>query len=169
MVRQCATDPDIVQIESRPDLDDESKRLLSSWAFTVASRSANAVLDAPADCSSLYTRMPNAGLASWQRQRGRFGAEMIERGRAPRDRRVIAFGQKDVMLAAAMDHGVDNSVFVPFFGVPARTLTASRRSARLGRARRAVRDRSAAGLRRQVDDLHARRLSSTAMRSMRVE
>jgi KDO2-lipid IV(A) lauroyltransferase len=39
------------------------------------------------------------------------------------------------MLAADMDHGVDNSVFVPFFGVAACTLTSVSRLATLGRAR----------------------------------
>jgi KDO2-lipid IV(A) lauroyltransferase len=34
-----------------------------------------------------------------------------------------------------MDQGVDNSVFVPFFGVPTCTLTAVSRLARLGGAR----------------------------------
>ena len=42
---------------------------------------------------------------------------------------------KPVMLAADMDHGVENSVFVPFFGVPACTLTSVSRLARMGRAR----------------------------------
>ena len=42
---------------------------------------------------------------------------------------------KPVMLAADMDHGIENSVFVPFFGVPACTLTSVSRLARLGRAR----------------------------------
>ncbi len=39
------------------------------------------------------------------------------------------------MLAADMDHGIDNSVFVPFSGVAACTLTSVSRLARLGRAR----------------------------------
>lgn len=39
------------------------------------------------------------------------------------------------MLAADMDHGIENSVFVPFFGVPTCTLTSISRLAKLGRAR----------------------------------
>lgn len=39
------------------------------------------------------------------------------------------------MLAADMDHGIHNSVFVPFFGVPACTLTSVSRLARLAHAR----------------------------------
>jgi len=40
-----------------------------------------------------------------------------------------------VMLAADMDHGIENSVFVPFFGVQACTLTSVSRLARLAGAR----------------------------------
>ncbi|MFP3480353.1 lipid A biosynthesis lauroyl acyltransferase, partial [Burkholderia sp. SIMBA_057] len=36
---------------------------------------------------------------------------------------------------ADMDHGIENSVFVPFFGVQACTLTSVSRLAKMGRAR----------------------------------
>jgi KDO2-lipid IV(A) lauroyltransferase len=39
------------------------------------------------------------------------------------------------MLAADMDHGIENSVFVPFFGVSTCTLTSVSRLAKLGGAR----------------------------------
>lgn len=86
--------------------------------------------------ASLYTRMSNAALCDLaRRQRGRFGAEMIERGTSARKIVELLRSGKPVMLAADMDQGVDNSVFVPFFGVSACTLTAISRLARLGRAR----------------------------------
>jgi KDO2-lipid IV(A) lauroyltransferase len=70
-----------------------------------------------------------------KRQRSRFGAEMIERSTSARKIVELLRSGKPVMLAADMDHGIDNSVFVPFFGVPACTLTSVARLARLGRAR----------------------------------
>src|SRR6478736_10481332 len=80
--------------------------------------------------------MSNARLCDLtRRQRGRFGAEMIERSTTARKIVGLLRSGKPVMLAADMDHGVDNSVFVPFFGVPACTLTSVSRLARMGRAR----------------------------------
>jgi KDO2-lipid IV(A) lauroyltransferase len=86
--------------------------------------------------ASLYTRMSNARMCALaKRQRGRFGAEMIERSTSARKIVGLLRSGKPVMLAADMDHGVDNSVFVPFFGVAACTLTSVSRLATLGRAR----------------------------------
>ncbi|WP_445344256.1 LpxL/LpxP family acyltransferase, partial [Caballeronia terrestris] len=83
-----------------------------------------------------YTRMSNASLCDLaKRQRGRFGAEMIERSTSARKIVGLLRSGKPVMLAADMDHGIENSVFVPFFGVPACTLTSVSRLARLGHAR----------------------------------
>jgi Kdo2-lipid IVA lauroyltransferase/acyltransferase len=128
---------DIVQIESRIDLDDESAPPTIFMGFHFVGIEVGCMLySTRLPIASLYTRMSNAGLCELaKRQRGRFGAEMIERGSSAK--RIVALlrSGKDVMLAADMDHGVDNSVFVPFFGVPACTLTAVSRLARLGRAR----------------------------------
>jgi KDO2-lipid IV(A) lauroyltransferase len=60
---------------------------------------------------------------------------MIERSTSARKIVGLLRSGKPVMLAADMDHGIENSVFVPFFGVPACTLTSVSRLARLGRAR----------------------------------
>jgi Kdo2-lipid IVA lauroyltransferase/acyltransferase len=62
-------------------------------------------------------------------------AEMIERSTSARKIVGLLRSGKPIMLAADMDHGIDNSVFVPFFGVPACTLTSVSRLARLGHAR----------------------------------
>jgi KDO2-lipid IV(A) lauroyltransferase len=86
--------------------------------------------------ASLYTHMSNTRLCGLaRRQRGRFGAEMIERSTSARKIVKHLKEGKPVMLAADMDHGMENSVFVPFFGVPACTLTSVSRLARIGRAR----------------------------------
>ena len=42
--------------------------------------------------------------------------------------------RKPVMLGADMDYGMRNSAFVPFFGIPACTLTAVGRLAKAGHA-----------------------------------
>jgi len=86
--------------------------------------------------ASLYTPMSDARMCALARsQRGRFGADMIKRSDSARKVLKLLRAGKSVMLAADMDHGVENSVFVPFFGVPACTLTSVSRLARLGGAR----------------------------------
>jgi KDO2-lipid IV(A) lauroyltransferase len=86
--------------------------------------------------ASLYTHMSNTRLCDLaKRQRGRFGAEMVERSTSARKIVRLLHEGKPVMLAADMDHGIENSVFVPFFGVPACTLTSVSRLAKMGHAR----------------------------------
>ncbi|TPQ43072.1 lipid A biosynthesis lauroyl acyltransferase [Cupriavidus pinatubonensis] len=73
--------------------------------------------------TSLYTRMSNRALETIAKtQRERFGAVMVPRNDSARQ--VIQSLRKGVpvMLAADMDFGLKNSVFVPFFGVAACTL-----------------------------------------------
>jgi KDO2-lipid IV(A) lauroyltransferase len=127
----------IVQIESKIDLDDKNAPPTIFMGFHFVGIEAGCMLySTRLPVASLYTRMSNPGLCDRvKRQRGRFGAEMIER--ATSAKRIVGLlrAGKPVMLAADMDQGVDNSVFVPFFGVPACTLTAVSRLARLGRAR----------------------------------
>ncbi|AGW93373.1 MULTISPECIES: lipid A biosynthesis lauroyl acyltransferase [Cupriavidus] len=86
--------------------------------------------------ASLYTRMSSPMLDEISRtQRGRFGAEMIPRsGSGKQVVRTLRAGCP-VMLAADMDFGVTDSVFVPFFGVPACTLTSASRLASMTGAR----------------------------------
>lgn len=86
-------------------------------------------------CASLYTPLSNRYVDQTAKiARGRFGAEMISRGDSARAVLRMLRENKGVLLAADMDYGIRNSVFVPFFGVPACTLTAVSRLAHTGRA-----------------------------------
>jgi KDO2-lipid IV(A) lauroyltransferase len=86
--------------------------------------------------ASLYTPMSNVLFdALALRQRARFGTEMIPRSNSVRHALRVLRAGKPVMLAADMDFGLRDSVFVPFFGVPACTLTSVSRLAKAGNAR----------------------------------
>ncbi|WJF90170.1 lipid A biosynthesis lauroyl acyltransferase [Paraburkholderia bonniea] len=86
-------------------------------------------------CGSLYQPMSNAELdAAAKAARGRFDAEMASRADSARVVLRWLRERKPVMLGADMDYGMRNSTFVPFFGVPACTLTAVGRLAQVGRA-----------------------------------
>ena len=86
--------------------------------------------------ASLYTPMSDQATDKISRaQRSRFGTEMIPRGRSARQVLEILQSGKPIMLAADMDFGLRDSVFVPFFGVQACTLTAVSRLAKISGAR----------------------------------
>ncbi|MGH8778043.1 lipid A biosynthesis lauroyl acyltransferase [Paraburkholderia sp.] len=86
--------------------------------------------------AAVYTRMSNLRLCDLaRRQRGRFGANMIDRGANAKHLVRLLRSGIPVMLAADMDHGTSGSVFAPFFGVQACTLTSVSRLARLTGAR----------------------------------
>ncbi|MEA3120780.1 MAG: Kdo2-lipid lauroyltransferase/acyltransferase [Paraburkholderia sp.] len=86
-------------------------------------------------CGSLYQPMSNAELeAVAKAARARFGADMATRAESARVVLRWLRERKPVMLGADMDYGMRNSTFVPFFGVPACTLTAVGRFAKVGRA-----------------------------------
>ena len=161
----------LVQLESRIDLDEENAPPTIFMGFHFVAIEVGCMLySMKLPITALYTPMSSKRLNTLAvEQRGRFGADMVMR--ADSARRILKFLRKggSVMLAADMDHGIENSVFVPFFGVPACTLTSVSRLARLGRARGAVRYRSAAGLQGlQDDDLRAaRRLSLGKRRNRR--
>jgi KDO2-lipid IV(A) lauroyltransferase len=127
----------IVQVESAIDLEDRNAPPTIFMGFHFVGIEIGCIfysLKMPA--ASLYTHMSNTRLCELaRRQRGRFGAEMIERSTSARKIVRLLHEGKPVMLAADMDHGTENSVFVPFFGVPACTLTSVSRLARMGRAR----------------------------------
>ena len=127
----------IVQIESRIDLEDRNAPPTIFLGFHFVGIEIGCMLYSMQwPVASLYTRMLNSRLCDLaRRQRGRFGAEMIERSTSARKIVGLLRSGKPVMLAADMDHGIQNSVFVPFFGVPACTLTSVSRLARLARAR----------------------------------
>lgn len=127
----------IVQLDSKIDLDDPAAPPTIFMGFHFVGIEVGCMrYSTHLPVASLYTRMSSTSLCDLaKRQRGRFGAEMIER--ATSAKRIVGLlrSGKPVMIAADMDQGVDNSVFVPFFGVPACTLTAVSRLAKLGRAR----------------------------------
>ena len=127
----------LVRIESQIDLEDKDAPPTIFLGFHFVSIEVGCILySTQLPAASLYTRMSNARLCDLaKQQRGRFGAEMIERSTSARKIVGLLRSGKPVMLAADMDHGADNSVFVPFFGVPACTLTSVSRLARLARAR----------------------------------
>jgi Kdo2-lipid IVA lauroyltransferase/acyltransferase len=127
----------IVQVESAIDLEDRNAPPTIFMGFHFVGIEIGCILySLTMPAASLYTRMSNKRLCDLARQqRGRFGAEMIERSTSARKIVKLLNEGKPIMLAADMDHGVENSVFVPFFGVPACTLTSVSRLARMGRAR----------------------------------
>ncbi|UHL64532.1 lipid A biosynthesis lauroyl acyltransferase [Paralcaligenes sp. KSB-10] len=86
--------------------------------------------------ASIYTPMSDHSTDDIARlQRARFGTEMIPRNGSARQTLKILKSGKPIMLAADMDFGLRDSVFVPFFGVQACTLTAVSRLAQLSGAR----------------------------------
>lgn len=127
----------LVRLESAIDLDDPDAPPTIFMGFHFVAIEVGCMLySMKRPISALYTPMSDARLCELaKRQRGRFGADMLKRSDSARKvlGRLRAGGS--VMLAADMDHGLENSVFVPFFGVPACTLTSISRLARLGRAR----------------------------------
>lgn len=127
----------IVQLDSRIDLEaDKAVPTIFMGFHFVAIEIGCMLYSTHAPVAALYTRMSSVGLCELARQqRGRFGAQMIERATSARKVVGLLRSGTPVMLAADMDHGMENSVFVPFFGVPACTLTAVSRLARLGGAR----------------------------------
>jgi KDO2-lipid IV(A) lauroyltransferase len=127
----------LVQVESQIDLDDANAPPTIFLGFHFVGIEVGCMLySTRLPVAALYTRMSNTRLCDLaRRQRGRFGADMIDRGASAKKVVGLLRSGMPVMLAADMDHGIDNSVFVPFFGVPACTLTSVSRLARLGRAR----------------------------------
>lgn len=127
----------LVQIESAIDLEDSNAPPTIFMGFHFVGVEVGCLLySLTMPAASLYTHMSNKRLCDLaKRQRGRFGAEMIERSTSARKIVRLLHEGKPVMLAADMDHGIENSVFVPFFGVPACTLTSVSRLAKMGHAR----------------------------------
>ena len=86
-------------------------------------------------CGSLYQPIKNPLVeAAAKAARGRFNAEMVSRADSARVVLRWLRERKPVMLGADMDYGLRNSMFVPFFGVPACTLTVVGRLAKAGHA-----------------------------------
>ncbi|PRY06150.1 lipid A biosynthesis lauroyl acyltransferase [Paraburkholderia sp. BL25I1N1] len=127
----------LVQIESAIDLEDRNAPPTIFLGFHFVGIEIGCILySLKMPAASLYTHMSNTRLCDLaKRQRGRFGAEMVERSTSAKKIVKLLRQGKPVMLAADMDHGIENSVFVPFFSVPACTLTSVSRLARMGGAR----------------------------------
>src|SRR3546814_14085057 len=86
--------------------------------------------------ASIYTPMSDQATDTCSReQRSRFGTQMIPRNGSAREILKVLKSGKPIMLAADMDFGLRDSVFVPFFGVQACTLTAVSRLAQMSGAR----------------------------------
>ncbi|RAJ93808.1 lipid A biosynthesis lauroyl acyltransferase [Paraburkholderia caballeronis] len=127
----------LVQLESHIDLDDPDAPPTIFMGFHFVAIEVGCMLYSTRfPVTALYTPMSDKRLCALAaRQRGRFGASMMLRSNSARTVVAQLRTGQSVMLAADMDFGVDNSVFAPFFGVPACTLTSVSRLARLGRAR----------------------------------
>jgi Kdo2-lipid IVA lauroyltransferase/acyltransferase len=127
----------LVEMDSRIDLHDPHAPPTIFMGFHFVGIEVGCMLySTRLPVAALYTRMSNPRLCELaRRQRGRFGAEMIERGASAK--RVVKLLRSGipVMLAADMDHGTSGSVFAPLFGVPACTLTSVSRLAKLSGAR----------------------------------
>ena len=127
----------LVQLESQIDLNDPDAPPTIFMGFHFVAIEVGCMLySTKLPVTALYTPMTDKLLSALAlRQRGRFGADMVLRSDSARKVVTQLRAGQAVMLAADMDFGIDNSVFVPFFGVPACTLTSVSRLARLGRAR----------------------------------
>ena len=90
----------------------------------------------PRPSLALYTRQSNAAVDAWLlRGRARFGARLVSHSENVREL-VTALRRGEVLyLLPDMNFGPEDSVFVPFYGVPAATVPVLSRLARLGRAK----------------------------------
>jgi len=127
----------LVQIESKIDLQDPNAPPTIFMGFHFVGIEAGCMLYSMTyPITALYMHMSSQRMEKISKQqRGRFGAQMISRSSSARKIVKLLRSGTPVMLAADMDHGVENSVFVPFFGVAACTLTSVSRLAKLGGAR----------------------------------
>jgi KDO2-lipid IV(A) lauroyltransferase len=127
----------LVEVESAIDLAEAHSRPTIFLGFHFVGIEAGCMMYSTRHpVASLYTPMSNVLFdAMALRQRGRFGTEMIPRSDSVRRALRVLRDGKPVMLAADMDFGLRDSVFVPFFGVPACTLTSVSRLAKAGNAR----------------------------------
>lgn len=121
----------LVTIESAIELADDYGRPTIFLGFHFAGIEAGCVsYSALHPVASVYTPMSSVMTNRIAlKQRARFGVEMISRNGSARQILKVLKTGKPVMLAADMDFGLRDSVFVPFFGVQACTLTSVSRLA----------------------------------------
>ncbi|WP_353146210.1 lipid A biosynthesis lauroyl acyltransferase [Pollutimonas bauzanensis] len=127
----------LVELESAIELQDSYEQPTIFLGFHFAAIEAGCMYYSILHpVASIYTPMSDEVTDNISRtQRARFGTEMIPRNGSGREILKVLKSGKPIMLAADMDFGLRDSVFVPFFGVQACTLTAVSRLAKLSRAR----------------------------------
>lgn len=127
----------LVQVNSAIDLQDNYDQPTIFMGFHFAAIEAVCMYYSTLHpVASIYTPMSDqASETISKKQRARFGTEMIPRHGSARNILKVLKSGKPIMLAADMDFGLRDSVFVPFFGVQACTLTAVSRLAQLSGAR----------------------------------
>lgn len=127
----------LVELESAIELKDNYEQPTIFLGFHFAAIEAGCMYYSILHpVASIYTPMSDKATDDISReQRGRFGTEMIPRNGSAREILKVLRSGKPIMLAADMDFGLRDSVFVPFFGVQACTLTAVSRLAQLAGAR----------------------------------
>lgn len=91
----------------------------------------------PRAFTTIYTHQANKVVDDWVLQgRQRFGnATLFDRSASPKPILAALRESKLLYLLPDMNYGLPESVFVPFYGVPAATVTSLSRLARLGRAK----------------------------------
>lgn len=127
----------LFELDSAIDLEDayEQPTIFLSFHFA-AIEAACVYYSLLHPIASIYTPMSDKATNDIALEgRARFGTEMIPRGGSAREILRVLKSGKPVMLAADMDFGLRDSVFVPFFGVQAATLTSVSRLAQLSGAR----------------------------------
>ncbi|MFM0645343.1 lipid A biosynthesis lauroyl acyltransferase [Paraburkholderia bryophila] len=128
----------LIQVDSEVDLLDPDMPptlLLGAHFVGIEAGSVFINYSLHRQCGALYQPMSNKVLDDVAKAaRGRFGSDMASRADSARTVLRWLRDRKPVMLGADMDYGTRNSTFVPFFGVPACTLTAVGRLAEVGHA-----------------------------------
>jgi KDO2-lipid IV(A) lauroyltransferase len=128
----------LIQLDSAVDLTDPNLPPTLLLGFHFVGIEAGSIFlnySLQRQCGSLYQPMSNPELEEVAKAaRARFGADMASRADSARVVLRWLRDKKPVMLGADMDYGMRNSAFVPFFGVPACTLTAVGRLAKVGHA-----------------------------------
>lgn len=129
----------LTQVESAIDLTDPNAPPTIFLGFHFVGIEAGALFlnySLKRRCGSLYQPMSNLKIDQVAKEaRSRFNAEMVHRSASARTILRMLRTSMPVMLSADMDYGVHNSVFVPFFGVSACTLTSVAQLAALSKAR----------------------------------
>lgn len=130
----------LVTIETKIDLKDPNLPPTIFLGFHFVGIEAGAIFlnySLQRHCGALYSPLSNPILDhEVRKQRSRFNSEIISRHSLNASRKILKMlkERKPVMLAADMDFGLKDSVFTPFFGIPASTLTAVGRLAKLSKA-----------------------------------